>query len=196
MQLSNVFSFASGFRGSMVFQSGPSGSLALRYMKNKILLISIFLMFAGIIYLLNVNNGKLRSWGRLLFDIDYPVEMEKITSNLIEFDLSKKKPAMLTLGIRYPKENELQGVDGWQINRDIEVKLYIDGTLDNELSISKFDKTWLDFQNSGYKVSIFYTFEWSPPFKIFGDIDNSKVTIDLKNKFQGYNLILTEGGIK
>jgi len=35
MQLSNVFSFAGGFRGSMVFQSTPSGSLAFRYAGTK-----------------------------------------------------------------------------------------------------------------------------------------------------------------
>ncbi len=162
-------------------------------MRNNILLIKTLLLFMGCIcLLLCINNGTLRSFVRLIFDTDYPVEIKTITSSLMEFDLSKKKPAVLALGIHYPKGSSLQTVDSSALNEVIGVKLYIDNEMKQALDINQFDRTWLDFQSSGFKVSTFYTFEWSPPFRMYKQLGDTKVVVDLNNRFQGYNLILIE----
>ena len=164
--------------------------------KKIILLILISFILVSITSTYLLNNGSFRTTLRAIFDIKYPVEIKQISGNIVEFDLSYKKPALLALGVRYPKEVNLKEIHGGDINGNINIKLYKDRVLIKEDSTIKIDKTWLDYRNTGYKVSVFYTFEWSPPINILKASNESKIIINLKNKFQDYDLILSDAGIK
>lgn len=160
--------------------------------KRKIILISILciLLFTGVKVW---NNGALRTTLRAILNHKYPVEIQKIKNNIVNFDLSKKAPARLAVGIRYPINYNLSEIENYKINGSLEVKLYRAGKIIKSESINRIDRTYLDFDDTGYKVSVFYTFAWSPDI-----ITNqgAKLEINLNNKFENLDLILFDYGIK
>lgn len=107
--------------------------------------------------------------------------------------MSRKGSARLAIGIRYPIDYTLEEINGYTINGELETKLYKNGKLVESNLINRIDKTWLDFQSSGYKVSVFHTFVWSPNVIIK---PKGRLEINLKGTFKNLDIIIFDAGIK
>jgi len=162
--------------------------------KNKKILILLF-AFCGVFTLSRMfwNNGSFRTILRAITNERYSSEIKRITDGCVEFDISRKKPAILAFGLRYPKSFTLKEIEGYTIKDGLKIKVIKNGKIIESEDVNKTDKNWLDFNNTGYQVTEFYKFVWSP--KIFMR-DNVNISIDFNDKFVGYDVIVFDTGIK
>jgi hypothetical protein len=160
--------------------------------KHKLLIIA----FIGLLVLVSLlcGNGHIRTFLRAITDDRYPKEVAKIEHDTASFDLSSNAPARLAIGVRYPVSNtppEINITD-FKIAKPIAVKfLQSNQTIKSDTS-DQVHILYHDFDKTGYKVAVIYTFTWSPYFIH----RNTKIEFKLNDQFKNFDLILFDYGIK
>jgi hypothetical protein len=167
--------------------------------------LSLILRSVGIccLFVFLVNNGMVRTIARAFIPFPYPEETRVIAEDVVVFDLSKMKPAYLSLKIQYPRgvdltikqKGEREGMRGFQMESGIRIKTYKNDKLVEDVIIDSFDKHYAGTEE--FHLSEFYSFTWSPPLweNIFGQPHNSRIEIDFNNKYSGYIVTVGDAGI-
>ena len=118
---------------------------------------------------------------------------------IVIFDLTKRKPAYIALGIRYPENvnlkeaSEKNDSNDWYMGGNIIIKIFKNDQMINEETIDKFDRH--NSASDGYRTSDFYRFIWSSPVGIFKQPGNSRVEINCKNLFACYEIMMSDAGL-
>jgi len=158
----------------------------------KKIILSLILCLFVIFGIGLLSNGVFQTAGRSIFGSNYPEEIKRIENSLVEFDLSKKGPAILSFGIRYPVNFTPEEIDGWKLKNNLEINEYKNARLLKSMATDKLERIYGNFDNTGYKVAVIHTIVWSPCLILK---TKRKIAINLHGMFKNLDIIMFDPGI-
>ena len=161
-------------------------------MRKRRIILSLILCIAIIFGIALGSNGVFRTTIRSIFGAKYPEQIKIIKGSLVEFDLSKMSPSVLCIGIRYPVNFTPEEIDFRKIKKNLEINEYKYDRLVKDTTTDTIERTYVNFDGTGYKVAAIHTFVWSPCLILK---TKGKVSINLQGMFKGLDIIMFDPGI-